>query len=122
MRRSVVTDETLGMRLHEVNRQRAVDRAIERLRHGLHADWHYFTADDHANLRWVLGELWATTGRQAWEEFHFSKLDFSQTRQLITIASRMRGKHTRGIGSLDVAAQLISGASSRAFDPSLAQG
>ena len=120
MRRSVVTDETLGMRLHEVNRQRAVDRAIERLRHGLHADWHYFTADDHANLRWVLGELWAVTGRQAWEEFHFSKLDFAQTRQLIALANRMRSKHTRAIGTLEMAAEIIASASGRDYDTSFA--
>jgi hypothetical protein len=105
-----IDDESLGIRLHEVNRQRAVDRAIERLRHGLHADWHYLTADDHASLRWVLGELWATTSRDGWEQYHFSKLDFEQTRKLVTVGHRLRSLHTSGMSSLESAAALVRAA------------
>lgn len=120
MRRSGVDDESLGIRVHEVNRQRAVDRAVDRLRHGLRADWHYLTADDHANLRWVIGELWAVSSRQAWDGYHFSKLDFTQTRQLVTLAGRMRGRHARGIGSLDMVADVVRQASGTGADASFA--
>lgn len=113
MIRPAIDEESLGIRLHEVNRQRAVDRAVERLRYGLRADWHYLTAEDHANLRWVIGELWATTSREGWDEFHFSKLDFDQTRALVQAGGRMRGRHTSGISSLDNVAAMIREASAR---------
>lgn len=113
--RSAIDDETVGIRLHEVNRQRAVDRAIERLRHGLRADWHYLTAEDHDNLRWIIGELWSTSSREAWDGFHFSKLDFDQTRSLIRASARLRTRHTSGIGSLQPVADLLREASGR-FD------
>lgn len=57
-------DENLGIRLYEVNRQRAVDRAMERMRYALAADWHYLTTDDHVALRWITGELWSTTAQR----------------------------------------------------------
>lgn len=107
MMRPAVSDESLGMRLHDVNRQRAVDRAIERLRHGLHADWHYLTSDDHAHLRWVLGQLWSTTSRQEWDSFHFSKLSFDQARRLVMLSARMRSQHARGMSSMDMVAEVV---------------
>lgn len=105
-----IDDESLGIRLHEVNRQRAVDRAIERLRHGLHADWHYLTAEDHTSLRWILGELWATTSRDNWEQYHFSKLDFDQTRRLVMVGQRLRSRHASGVSSLEMAAAVVRAA------------
>lgn len=107
MIRPVVTNESLGIRLHDVNRQRAVDRAIERLRHGLHADWHYLTSDDHAALRWILGKLWSTTSRQEWESFHFSKLSFDQARRLVMLSSRMRSNHARSVSSMEMVADVV---------------
>jgi len=111
-----VSDESLGIRLHEVNRQRAVDRAIERLRHGLRADWHYLTSDDHANLRWLLGEMWATSNRDAWESLHFSKLDLQQARRLVGIGDRLRRHGTNKMSALESALEVIR--SSEAGDES----
>ncbi|MBN1193664.1 MAG: hypothetical protein JXA36_08265 [Coriobacteriia bacterium] len=120
-------DESLGIRLHEVNRQRAVDRAIERLRHGLRADWHYLTSEDHANLRWVMGELWSTTSREEWEALHFSKLDLESTRRLVGTGDRLRRHGTNKMSALASAIEIVHGMSaaytpdaSRAQQPSLA--
>ncbi len=87
--RPLIDNESLGIRLHEVNRQRAVDRSVERVRYGLRADWHYLTGDDHQNLRWIIGEMWATTGREEWDMLHFSKLDLEQVRRLACMGDRL---------------------------------
>lgn len=102
-----VDDESLGIRLHEVNRQRAVDRALERLRHGLRADWYYLTSDDHTNLRWVLGQLWSVTSREDWDAFHFSKLDLEDVRHLVGLGDRLRRHGTSKMEALECAAELI---------------
>jgi len=108
MIRRAVNDETLGRRLHEVNRQRAVDRAIERLRHGLKADWHYLTLDDIGNLRWLFGELWATRDREEWESLHFSKLDLDRARHLVSAGDRLRRHGTNRMNALESAVEIIT--------------
>jgi hypothetical protein len=108
-----VNDESLGIRVHEVNRQRAVDRAVERVRNGLKADWLYLTSDDIGNLRWLLGELWATKNRDEWEQFHFSKLEFEQVQRLAGIGDRLRRHRTnKMVGLQDATALIADGAGS----------
>ena len=106
--RHTVNDESLGIRVHEVNRQRAVDRAVERARSGLKADWLYLTSDDIANLRWLLGELWATKNRDEWEQLHFSKLGFEQVQRLAGVGDRLRRHRTNKMVGLEDALALIN--------------
>lgn len=107
MRRSS-TDESLGIRLHEVNRQRAVDRAVERMRYGLKADWDYLTLDDIGNLRWLLGELWSTRDRAEWEQLHFSKLGLDAARRLVGVGDRLRRHRTNKVSALESAMEVIT--------------
>lgn len=107
--RPTVDDESLGIRLHEVNRQRAIDRSVERLRHGLRADWHYLTADDHQNLRWILGEMWSVTGRDEWDSLHFSKLGLEQVRRLATMGDRLHRHGDNKMLALSSASAIVRG-------------
>ncbi|MBN2247524.1 MAG: hypothetical protein JW733_02365 [Coriobacteriia bacterium] len=107
MMHDVRQDESLGIRLYEVNRQRAVDRAIERTRYALGADWHYLTTDDHDTLRWITGELWATTARDEWETFRFSKLDLRAVQRLVSIGDRLRRHRTGRASALENAAGVV---------------
>ncbi|MDO8881097.1 MAG: hypothetical protein Q7W44_09940 [Coriobacteriia bacterium] len=104
-----MTDEDLGMRLYEVNRQRAVERALERLRHGLRADWYYLTQEDLVSLRWLLGELWAVSTRAEWDELHFSKLDFEHTRQIVSLGDRLRRHGTQRMATIDAVRAIVMG-------------
>lgn len=108
MIKRAVTDESLGIRLHEVNRQRAVDRAIERMRYGLKADWHYLTLDDIDTLRWLLGELWSTRDRDEWEQLHFSKLGLDQARRIVSVGDRLRRHRTNKVSALESAIEIIT--------------
>ncbi|MRS11967.1 MAG: hypothetical protein EG823_02710 [Actinobacteria bacterium] len=108
-----VNDEDLGIRLHEVNRQRAVDRAVERLHHGLRADWHYLTPEDHKNLQWVLGEMWSIDSREEWDRLHFSKLTLDDTRLLVGVGDRLRRHGTSKMNALLEATAVVRRAESR---------
>ena len=105
--RPQMNDESLGMRMLEVNRQRAIERAVERLRHGLKADWHYISQDDLGNLRWILGELWAISSRAEWDELHFSKLGFEDTRRIVSYADRLRRHGTQRMSTLDAVRTIV---------------
>ena len=69
-----MTDEDIGMRAFQLRKAKAVERAIERIRQGLKADWGMFTQRDLADLNWILGELWSYEKRDSWDNLHFSKL------------------------------------------------
>lgn len=102
-----VDDESLGIRLHDVNRERAIERSMERVRHGLHSDWFYLTGDDHMNLRWVLGELWAITDRDEWDQLHFGKLRLNEVRRLVSAGDRLRRHGASATGVLQDAADMV---------------
>lgn len=88
-------DESLGRRRYLVNRQRAVERSLERWRRGLKADWQLLSRDDVANLAYISGELWASVSRDQWDRLHFSKLDLDDTRRIAAHADRLR-RHGAG--------------------------
>lgn len=109
----VTTDESLGIRLHEVNRQRAVERAVERMRCGLKADWFYLTQEDIANLQWLLGEIWAVTARDEWEGLHFGFLGIGETRKVVGAADRLRRHGVQRMATIDAVRELVRQAESR---------
>ncbi len=84
------SDESLGMRVFEVSKQRAVERCISRWRNGLRADWMQLSQQDIENLRWIAGEIWAARSRDEWDKLHFSKVGIHHTRVIIAHADRLR--------------------------------
>ncbi|MEL7667052.1 MAG: hypothetical protein AAGU73_02475 [Actinomycetota bacterium] len=90
-----VTDEDIGMRAFQMRKAQAVERATERIRQGLQADWGMFTQRDLADLDWLLGELWAYEKRADWNDLHFSKLTADDIKSMIEDSREIRqeGSH-----------------------------
>ncbi|MDO9557776.1 MAG: hypothetical protein Q7J82_09430 [Coriobacteriia bacterium] len=112
--RKTSTEENLGARIYQVTRQRAAERAIERMRAGLKADWQFLTREDIENLRWFAGEIWATHDRAEWEGLHFSKLDLHDTRILAGHADRLRRHGTQRSATLELAVGILRTATDHA--------
>lgn len=93
-RRPDVSDEDIGMRAFQLRKAKAVERAAERLRHGLGTGWGHLTHHDIEELEWILGELWAYVARTEWEDLRFSKLGLDDIREVIQLGRELR-KHTR---------------------------
>jgi len=89
-----VTDEDLGIRAFKIRRQKAVERAIELLRHGLGKSWSELTSEEIEELEWVLGELWAYVARTHWEDMRFGHLTLRDVVKILTLGSQMR-RHAR---------------------------
>ncbi|MCX8007748.1 MAG: hypothetical protein N3B11_06505 [Coriobacteriia bacterium] len=107
-------DETLGRRRYLVNKQRAVERSLERWRRGLQADWLLLSRDDVANLAFIAGELWASLTREEWDAVHFSKLGLRETRLIAAHADRLRRHGTGREETLEAVMRLIEDARERA--------
>lgn len=94
-----VTDEEIGMRTFQLRKATAVERATERLRQGLGAEWGKFTGPEIDAISFVLGELWAYIAHSEWDDLRFSTLGVTDARRLLNY-SRELVNHTRN--SVDV--------------------
>lgn len=89
-----VTDEDLGIRAFKIKRAKAVERAIERLRHALGATWKDLTSDEIEEIEWVFGELWAYVARADWDDLRFGHMTMSDLIKILTLGSQLR-RHAR---------------------------
>jgi hypothetical protein len=94
-----VTDEEIGMRTYQIRKARAVERALERMRQGLQAEWSKFTEPEIEMVSWILGELWAYIPHSEWDELHFGLLSVTDVRKTLNLAREMVN-HSRN--SVDV--------------------
>lgn len=89
-----VSDEDLGIRAFKVKKAKAVERAIEKIRHSLGSSWTELNDEEIDELEWVLGELWAYIARHDWDEVRFSSISMSDVIKILTLGSQMR-RHAR---------------------------
>jgi len=89
-----ITDEEVGIRAFQIKRAKAVERAVERLRHSLGPQWKDLRSDEIEELEWIFGELWAYIARAEWDELHFGNLTMSDVIRILTLGSQMR-RHAR---------------------------
>ena len=94
-----VNDEDMGIRAFQIKRAKAVERAVQLIRHGLNGQWTELTAEEIEELEWVLGELWAYVARAHWDDLHFGKLTMRDIIKILTLGSQMR-RHARN--SIDI--------------------
>lgn len=89
-----VTDDDLGIRAFQIKRGKAVERAIELIRHGLGKSWSELTGEEIEELEWVLGELWSYVARARWEDMRFGHVTLRDIVKILTLGSQMR-RHAR---------------------------
>lgn len=92
-----VHDEDLGIRAFQVKKAKAVERAVQLLRHELGTQWVDLTSEEIDELEWVLGELWAYVARADWDDMHFGRLAMRDIVKILTLGSQMRRHARNGI-------------------------
>lgn len=102
-----VSDENIGIRAFKVKRAKAVERAIERLRHGLDTSWKDLTDDEIEELEWMLGELWAYVSRPQWDAMRFGHMSMGDVVRILTLGSQLRRHARPGVDILQEAHALI---------------
>lgn len=94
MRRPSVTNEDIGMRAFQIRKAKAVERAMERVRHSRKKEWHLITSAQVEEIEWVLGELWAYVARDEWNDLRFGYLTMSDLHEILGLGRELR-QHTR---------------------------
>ena len=90
-----VSDEDLGIRAFKLQKAKAVERAIQHIRHGLGATWSELNAEEIEELEWVLGEVWAYVAHRDWDVMPFGRLTLRDVIKILTLGSQLR-RHARG--------------------------
>jgi len=104
-RRPDVSDEDLGIRTFQLRKAKAVERAMERVRHTHKDDWKNLDGQDITDFEWILGELWAYVNRDAWEDLRFGKITMHEIRTVLTYGRELK-KHART--SVDVLNDVVA--------------
>jgi hypothetical protein len=101
------SDDTLGRRRFQLQREQAVEAAVMKIRHAPAAEWNSFSDTDYTRLREVLGELWINLEHEKWEEYSFSTLTRQDIRDLITLGTCPEG-HMLSCATLDEMHAILS--------------
>ena len=85
------SEEDLGRRRFQIQREKAVEDAYEKIRRSFGKDWQCFSGEDCAAIREVLGEIWISVDRDCWNDYCFSTLSHADLLSLIAIAKEGQG-------------------------------
>lgn len=88
------TDDNLGRRLFQVQKDKAVENAVEKMRRSIGKDWMSVSSADIEILKSVLGEAWTSIDRHRWSTYIFSKLTPEDIQSLITLGKKLKENYS----------------------------
>lgn len=88
--RHEVDEEDIGIRAMHVRRAKAVERAMQLLRHGLGNTFRELTPEAVSDLEYAFGEVWSFVAHSEWDELRFSALTFSDIEKIRALAEELR--------------------------------
>jgi hypothetical protein len=91
---SEITNEELGRRRFQIQREKAVENAYEKIRRASGPEWESLSPQDREMLKNVLGDMWARTDRIRWESYTFSTLSGHDIDSLIDIGKKIKSGHS----------------------------
>jgi hypothetical protein len=87
-----MTSDELGRRRFQIQKDKAVEDAFEKIRRGLGSEWSSLSSDDSDVLKMVLGEIWMSIDRPRWAMYSFSKLSPENIRSLIALGREITAR------------------------------
>jgi hypothetical protein len=93
-----ISQDERGRRVFHLQKERAVENAITRIRTNLGQDWKLFSAMDIEILQNVLGEAWVAVDRNEWGSIAFSRVEAREVQELIDLG---KGLKKGGIDTAD---------------------
>lgn len=80
---SEISKTEIGRRFFKMQKEKQVEKAIEKIRQAQGSEWALYTLSDIEALKQVLGEVWIFMERDSWEGIAFTKLTGIDIRELI---------------------------------------
>lgn len=105
--KSDVQDEDIGLRQYHLQKEKAVERAMEKIRQQLSSSWQMMKREDIELLSWALGEIWALHRRTDWEELSFSLIKLADVIKIVKIADQVVNNEKPGYKGLNEINQIL---------------
>ena len=90
---STSTEDDLGRRRFLIERDKAVEHALERIRRAPDSRWETLSPAERAGLKDVLNETWENCDRERWHEYCFSILAKTDILRLIYLGNDIKTRH-----------------------------
>ncbi len=90
-----VTNDERGRRIFQLQKERAVEAAIEKIRHNPGSRWSTFSPQDIKTLTYILGETWVSAERQIWEQSSFTRLTRKDLEEIIIVGDEVKSRKLR---------------------------
>lgn len=69
-----ITKTDIGRRMYQLHKEKGVEKATEKIRESLGADWKTFSDADIRMLERLLGEAWVSFENTHWEKIPFGRM------------------------------------------------
>lgn len=78
-----VSKTEIGRRFFKMQKEKHVEKAIEKIRQAQGSEWILYTQSDIEALKQVLGDVWTFMDRDSWDQISFTRLSGIELRELI---------------------------------------
>lgn len=90
---SPINEDNLGRRRFLLHRDKAVEHALERVRHAGKSEWEFLSAEERATLKSGLAEIWINTTHERWHQYCFSTLTRKDILELVALCRDIKVHH-----------------------------
>jgi len=104
-----VTNDERGRRVFQLHKERAVETALEKIRHNPVSGLGSFSNDDLKTLNYILGEAWVSVGRQIWEQSSFTRLNRQDLEEMIQIGNDVKNNKVRETEGVTKVCRILRG-------------
>lgn len=87
---SEVSKTEIGRRFFKMQKDKQVEKAIEKIRQAHGSEWTLYSQSDIEALKQVLGEVWIFIERDKWDRISFTALSGIELRKLIGFGREVR--------------------------------
>jgi hypothetical protein len=79
-----VSQKEVGRRLYHVHREKRVEEAIKKIKHGVGTDWSSFTLEEIDLLGHLLQCTWNVIDQKIWENLAFGSMTKNDVRKILS--------------------------------------
>lgn len=103
-----IDNDELGRRVFQLQKEKAVESALEKVRRTLGDHWCHISPSDCEALKSILGETWTSIERAQWASFQFSRLTQGDVAGLTVLGREVRTRSRLTKDTLDAAVAILS--------------
>lgn len=102
-----VSKTEIGRRFFKLQKDKNVEKAIEKIRQSMGPEWSLFTHGDIEALKYILGEIWVYTDRDAWDTISFTRCSGLELREIIRIGKNALDKVIGGQAAVQMSVDIL---------------